>query len=118
MDWSGTTVTCEGKCFAACRKSLYACKLVELTFARLAFFFSRGLYFLLWAIQGGDDRLQGIVFVLSVGNRVYHFVRLRPNYKQGIACVIDLICEMKSVCTPSIEEQNEYKVNLLFCNCQ
>ena len=23
MDWSGTTVTCEGKCFAACRKSLY-----------------------------------------------------------------------------------------------
>lgn len=103
--------------FCGLQKELI-CKLIELTFARLAFFFSRGLYFLLWAIQGGDDRLQGIVFVLSVGNRVYHFVRLRPNYKQGVACVIDLICEMKSVCTPSIEKQNEYKVNLFFCNCQ
>lgn len=103
--------------FCGLQKELI-CKLVELNLARLAFFFSFFLYFLLWAIQGCAARLQGIVFVLSVGNRVYHFVQLCPNYKQGIACVIDLICEMKSVCTPSIEKQNEYKVNLLFCNCQ
>ena len=65
---------------------------------------------------------QGMVFVLSVLNRVYDFVRVCPkqvynflrvynqvynfvgvrlNYKQGIACcMIDLICLMKFVCTP------------------
>ena len=39
---------------------------------------------------------QGVVFDFSVQNRVYNFVRVCPNYKQGIfASTIDLISEMK-----------------------
>ena len=82
---------------------------------------------------------QGMVFVLSVLNRVYDFVRVCPkqlynflrvynqvynfvgvrlNYKQGIVwCRIDLICLMKFVCTP-VYKSIHYNVNLLYCNCQ
>ena len=36
----------------------------------------------------------GYGFVLSVPNRVYNFVRVCPNCKQGIACTIYVICLM------------------------
>ena len=32
-------------------------------------------------------------------------MRVFPNYKQGIACTIDLICLMKFVCIPSIQKR-------------
>ena len=49
---------------------------------------------------------QGImVFVLSVIKRIYICVQVCPNYKQGTAGTIDLICLMKFVCTPSIQMQ-------------
>ena len=41
----------------------------------------------------------------SVLNRVYNFVRVCFNYKQGIASTNDLIFLMKSDCTPSIQKQ-------------
>lgn len=49
MDWSGTTVTCEGKCFAACRKSLYVSLSSSLSLGWPSFFpacytFFYGLY--------------------------------------------------------------------------
>ena len=51
----------------------------------------------------GDVALdrQGMVFVLSVQNRVYNFVRVCSD-KQGIACMIDddFICLVKFVFTP------------------
>ena len=50
-------------------------------------------------------RWSGMGINLSVVNRVYNFVRLCPNFKQGIASTIDLICLMKFVCAPSIEKQ-------------
>ena len=80
---------------------------------------------------------QGMVFVLSVLNRVYDFVRVCPkqvynflrvynqvyhfvgvrlNCKQGIVCCrIDLICLMKFVCTP-VYKSIDYYVYLLYCN--
>ena len=82
---------------------------------------------------------QGMVFVLSVLNRVYDFVRVCPkqmynflrvynqvynfvgvclNCKQGIVCCrIDLICLMKFVCTP-VYKSIDYYVYLLYCNFQ
>ena len=45
----------------------------------------------MWPIRGCAAE-QAIVFNLSVLNRVYIFVRDCPDYKQGIACTIDLIC--------------------------
>ena len=46
---------------------------------------------------------QGMVFVLSVLNRVYNFPavlnRFCSNHKKGVACAIDLIWLMKFVCT-------------------
>ena len=39
-------------------------------------------------------------------NRVYNFVRVCPYYKQGtITCMIDMICLMNFVCTPSTQKQ-------------
>ena len=82
---------------------------------------------------------QGMVFVLSVLNRVYDFVRVCPkqvynflcvynqvynfvgvrlNCKQGIVCCrIELICLMKFVCTP-VYKSIDYYVYLLYCNFQ
>ena len=46
---------------------------------------------------------QGImVFFLSV---LSICVKVCPNYKQGTAGTIDLICLMKFACTPSIQMQ-------------
>ena len=44
-----------------------------------------GGYSLIWPIRGCAAG-QGMVFGLSVLNRVYNFARVCPNYKQGIAC--------------------------------
>ena len=44
----------------------------------------------------------GIVFVLSVLNRVCNLVWV---CQKGIAWTIDLICYMNYVCTPSMQEQ-------------
>ena len=93
-----------------------------------------------WRRGGGVQGLtagQGMVFVLSVLNRVYDFVRVCPkqvynflrvynqvynfvgvhlNCKQGIVCCrIDLICLMKFVCTP-VYKSIDYYVYLLYCN--
>ena len=43
--------------------------------------------------------------VLSVLNRVYNFVRVCPNYKQGTSCTMDLICMMNLFWTSSIRKQ-------------
>ena len=76
-----------------------------------------GAYSLIWPIRECTAG-QGMVFVLSVLKRVYDFVRVCLNYKQGIACgTIDLICLMKFVCTP-VYKSIDYYVNLLYCNCQ
>ena len=54
---------------------------------------------------------QGMVFDFSVLNRVYNFVRDCPNYKQGIfASTIDLISEMKFVCSPNIYKRYGFKI--------
>ena len=96
-----------------------------------------------WRRGGGGGGVQGLtagqgmVFVLSVLNRVYDFVRVCPkqvynflrvynqvyhfvgvrlNCKQGIVCCrIDLICLMKFVCTP-VYKSIDYYVYLLYCN--
>ena len=93
-----------------------------------------------WRRGGGVQGLtagQDMVFVLSVLNRVYDFVRVCPkqvynflrvynqvyhfvgvrlNCKQGIVCCrIDLICLMKFVCTP-VYKSIDYYVYLLYCN--
>ena len=49
-------------------------------------------YSLIWPIRGCATG-QGMVFYLSVLNRVYIFVRWRicPSYKQDIACTIDCL---------------------------
>ena len=53
-----------------------------------------------WSLTGGlEVRLYVIFSHASVLNRVYNFVRVCPNYKQGIGCAIGLICLMKFVCT-------------------
>ena len=92
-----------------------------------------------WRRGAGLTAGQGMVFVLSVLNRVYDFVRVCPkqvynflrvynqvyhfvgvrlNCKQGIVCCrIDLICLMKFVCTP-VYKSIDYYVYLLYCNCQ
>ena len=97
-----------------------------------------GAYFLIWPIRGCTAG-QGMVFVLSVLNRAYDFVRVCPkqvhnflrvynqvynfvgvrlNYKQGIVCCrIDLIYLIKFVCTP-VYKSIDYYVYLLYCNCQ
>ena len=54
---------------------------------------------LLWPLRGYAAG-QGMVFDLSVVNRVYYFVRV---CQQGVACTIDLICQMNFVFTPSIQ---------------
>ena len=52
-----------------------------------------------------------MVFDFSVLNRVYNFVRFCPNYKQGIfASTIDLISEMKFVCSPNIYKRYGFKI--------
>ena len=48
-------------------------------------------YSLIWSTRG-MCHWTGSIFALSVLNRVYNFVRFCPNYKQDIACTIDLIC--------------------------
>ena len=54
---------------------------------------------------------QGMVSDFSVLNRVYNFVRDCLNYKQGIfASTIDLISEMKFVCSPNIYKRYGFKV--------
>ena len=54
---------------------------------------------------------QGMVFDFSVPNSVYNFVRVCPNYKQGIfASTIDLISEMKFVCSPNIYKRYGFKI--------
>ena len=54
---------------------------------------------------------QGMVFDFSVQNREYNFVRVCPNYKQGIfASTIDLISEMKFVCSPNIYKRYGFKI--------
>ena len=54
-------------------------------------------------MMGLDGRLREVrLYVIShasVLNRVYNFVRVCPNYKQGKGCAIGLICLMKFVCT-------------------
>lgn len=54
-----------------------------------------------------------MIFDFPVLNRVYNFVRFCPNYKQSIASTIDLICEMKFVCTPNIYKRCRFKISLL-----
>ena len=46
---------------------------------------------------------QGMVFALSVLKRIYVYVQVCPNYKQGTAGTIELICLIKFVCTPNIQ---------------
>ena len=46
---------------------------------------AQGVYSLVWPIRECATG-QGMVFVLSVLNRVNNFVRVCPNYKQGIVC--------------------------------
>jgi len=53
--------------------------------------FKPGSYSLIWSIRG-MCHWTGWIFVLSALNRVYNFVQFCPNYKQDIACTIDLIC--------------------------
>ena len=53
---------------------------------------------------------QAMVFDFSVLNRVYNFVRVCPNYKQGIASTIDLISEMKFICIPNIYKRYVLKI--------
>ena len=54
---------------------------------------------------------QGTVFDFPALNRVYNFVRDCPNYKQGIfASTIDLISEMKFVCSPNIYKRYGFKI--------
>ena len=57
-----------------------------------------GEYFLIWPIRGCAAG-QGMVFDLSVLNKVYNFVWVCQH---GIACTIDLIWRKNIVCTPSI----------------
>ena len=55
------------------------------SFENIRNFRSRGGgYPLMWPIRGCATG-QGMVFGLSVLNRVYDFARVCPNYKQGIA---------------------------------
>ena len=47
-----------------------------------------------------------MLLIVPQMNRVYNFVRVYPYYKQGtITCMIDMICLMKFVCTPSTQKQ-------------
>ena len=46
---------------------------------------------------------QVIFFRVSVLKMVYNFVLVCPNYKQRIACTVDMICSMNSGHTPSIK---------------
>ena len=58
------------------------------------------IFFSLAIVQGGLQAMVPevggggvlpLVFVLSVLNRDFDFVRVRPIYKRGIGCTIDLI---------------------------
>lgn len=47
-----------------------------------------------------------MLLIVPQMNRVYNFVRVYPYYKQGtITCMIDMICLMKFVSTPSTQKQ-------------
>ena len=56
---------------------------------------------------------RGIIYCVSVLNRVYKFVWY---CQQGIACTIDLICWMNFVWTPSIEKQWLWREFALACS--
>ena len=45
----------------------------------------------------------GYIFSRVCPEMVYNFVLVCPNYKQGIACTVDMICSMNSGHTPSIK---------------
>ena len=62
------------------------------------------------------DRL-GMVFVLSVVNRIYNFAQVCPNGKQHIACQLSWFVEL-NVFVLQVYKSNDYNVNFLDCNCQ
>ena len=58
-----------------------------------------GGYSLTWPIRGCICAArQGMVFELSVLNRVYNFERVCSNCKQGIGCTIDLYDMLDKIC--------------------
>ena len=66
--------------------------------------FARGVYCLKWPIRGVPlDRVRFLTSALL--NGVCNFERVCANYKRGIACTIDLICQMKFFCTRSVQKQ-------------
>ena len=76
---------------------------------------TRGAYSLIWPIRGCAAG-QSMVFVLSVLDRDYDFVRVCPIYKHR--CTIYLIGLVNFVCIPSFYKGNHSKASLLDCNCQ
>ena len=68
---------------------------------------TRGAYSLIWPIRGCAAG-QSMVFVLSVLDRDYDFVRVCPIYKHG--CTIYLIGLVNFVCIPSLYKGNHSKV--------
>ena len=73
-----------------------------------------GVYSLIWLIRGCAAG-QSMVFVLSVLDRDYDFVRVCPIYEHR--CTIYLIGLVNFVCIPSFYKGNHSKVSLLYCNC-
>ena len=59
------------------------------------------------AFQQGCAPGQGMVFDLSLLNRVYNFAQVFPNYLTGI-----------NLSVLHVHKSNDYKVNLIYCNCQ
>ena len=55
--------------------------------------------------EGKSLKSKKMLLMVLQMNRVYKFVRVYPYYKQGtITCMIDMICLMKFVCTPSTQK--------------
>ena len=55
--------------------------------------------------EGKSLKSKKMLLMVLQMNRVYNFVRVYPYYKQGtITCMIDMICLIKFVCTPSTQK--------------